>query len=563
LSLSDLSIRDHLARGRTAHPDTFVRDNLPPAADWPTLDCFGLDTGALSYPAQLNCASELLDRHVRDGHGDRPALYASNRWISYAELLAWANRIAATLQADLGLLPGNRVLLRGYNSPWMIAAWLGVLKAGGVVVATMPLLRARELGHLLDRAKVHLALCDARLADEMRQAAERADHPVRVVFEQPDGGPDTLGALCANKSGGFLNVQTAADDPCLIAFTSGTTGTPKGAVHAHRDVLAICDTFSAHVLRPSPTDVFAGSPPLAFTYGLGGLLTFPFRVGAATALLETVTPAALLQLIDEAGVTTLFTSPTMYRSLLDQLRERPVPASLRACVSAGEPLPLVTFQAWEQATGLRIIDGIGATEMLHIFISAAGSEIVPGATGKVVPGYEARVVDEQGQPVPDGQVGLLAVRGPTGCRYLADPERQRQYVRDGWNFSGDAYVRDERGYFWFQARADDMIISAGYNIAGPEIENVLLEHPKVKECGVVGAPDPARGHIVKAYIVLRDAADATPATVEELQQFVKSEIAPYKYPRAIEFVDQLPRTETGKLQRFKLRQEASSRAAGA
>ena len=549
MTLSDLGARD----GHTAHLDTFVRDHLPAPEDWPVLECFG--PLRLEYPRQLNAAVELVDRHVERGNGQRRAIFANGEWLSYANLQQWSNGIAAALVQDLRVQPGNRVLLRGYNSPWMIAAWLGVLKAGAVVVATMPMLRARELSHLLERAAVSVALCDVRLAEEMQRAATAH---VRVAYEDPRNTADSLGGLAARYSGEFRSVDTAADDPCLIAFTSGTTGTPKGAVHTHRDILAICDTFSQHLLSPVADDVFTGSPPLAFTYGLGGLLTFPFRAGAATVLVETVTPAAMLDCMQQAGVTALFTSPTMYRAMLDLLRERPVPDSLRVCVSAGEPLPLATFEAWREATGRSIVDGIGSTEMLHIFISASGSDIVPGATGKVVPGYEARILDDSGKPVSDGKIGRLAVRGPTGCRYLADPDRQRQYVRDGWNFTGDAYIRDARGYFWFQARADDMIISSGYNIAGPEIENVLLEHPKVKECGVVAAPDPARGHVVKAYIVLRDAADATPATVEELQNFVKSEIAPYKYPRSIEFVDSLPRTETGKLQRFKLRQVAAA-----
>jgi 2-aminobenzoate-CoA ligase len=465
------------------------------------------------------------------------------------------------LAEDLQVVPGNRVLLRGFNSPSMVAAWLAVLKVGAVVVTTMPLLRARELAEVIHKARVTLALCDGRLVEEMRLAeqrlAEAAGPPsLRTVLFGPESGGDSLEAMMLGKPDDFANVDTAADDPCLIGFTSGTTGKPKGAVHFHRDVLAICDTFGAEVLKPSPEDVFAGSPPLAFTFGLGGLLIFPFRVGASTALIEKVSPQALLQTVQEAKVTSLFTSPTMFRSLLDLVPRFDL-TTLKDCVSAGEPLPLPTFQAWERATGLKIIDGLGSTEMLHIFITAARDGIVPGATGKVVPGYEAQVVDDHGNPLPRGEVGLLAVRGPTGCRYLDDPERQRGYVRNGWNYTGDAYKQDERGYFWFQARADDMIISAGYNIAGIEVESVLLDHPKVKECGVVGAPDPQRGHIVKAFVVLRDASEAGEEMVRELQDFVKREIAPYKYPRAIEFVEQLPRTETGKLQRYKLRQGAS------
>ncbi len=540
--------------------DTYVRANLPPDQDWPWLDYSTLPTLA-AYPPQINAASELLDCHVREGRGGRPALWFEGQTTTYDELLKWTNRLARVLTDDLGVISGNRVLLRGFNSPSMVAAWLAVLKVGAIVVTTMPLLRARELDEIITKARVTVALCDGRLAEELQLATERlslaTDGPrPRTVLFGTDSGEQSLESLMAGKSDDFSTVDTAADDPCLIGFTSGTTGKPKGAVHFHRDVLAICDTFGAEVLKPSPDDVFAGSPPLAFTYGLGGLLTFPFRVGASTALVEKVSPQTMLQTVQDARVTSLFTSPTMFRSLLDHLSHFDH-SSLKDCVSAGEPLPLPTYQAWEQATGLKIIDGLGSTELLHIFITAARDDVVPGATGKVVPGYEARVVDDQGDPLPAGEVGLLAVRGPTGCRYLDDPERQRGYVRGGWNYTGDAYKQDEHGYFWFQARADDMIISAGYNIAGIEIENVLLDHPRVKECGVVGIPDPDRGHIVKAFVVLRDPSDAGPELTRELQDFVKREIAPYKYPRAIEFVEQLPRTETGKLQRYKLRQSAT------
>jgi 2-aminobenzoate-CoA ligase len=547
----------------SAHVDTFVRDNLPPASDWPPLDFSGLPE--LRYPPRINCAVELLDRMVKAGHADRPAIHFEGTVVTYQQLLETANRIAHVLVEDLGVVPGNRVLLRGPNNPTMVASWFAVLKTGGVVVTTMPLLRARELSYILEKARVSVALCDSRLVEDMRAATERAAQPggahrVRVVYFGPDG-PDSLEGLAAGQPSIFESVATAADDPALIAFTSGTTGQAKGAVHFHRDVLAVCDTFSRYVLQPHAEDVFTGTPPLAFTYGLGGLLLFPMRVGASSALIEKPTPETLLQALQDYRATTLFTSPTMYRTLVD-LTPRYNLSSLKTCVSAGEPLPLPTYEAWLRATGIKIVDGIGSTEMLHIFISAAGDDIRPGSTGKVVPGYQACVVDEVGSLVHAGAVGRLAVRGPTGCRYLADPERQRAYVQNGWNLTGDAYMMDEDGYFWFQARTDDMIISAGYNIAGPEIENVLLEHPRVKECAVVASPDPERGNIVKAFVVLREPADATATTVAELQNFVKAELAPYKYPRAIEFMDSLPRTETGKLQRYKLRQMEVERAHG-
>ena len=537
----------------TAHIDTFARDALPPRELWPEMRYDRIPE--LRYPDRLNCAVELLDRMVERGCADRPVFhFPGGRW-TYAQLLQTANQIAHVLVDDLGLVAGNRVLLRGYNGPWMAALWFAVLKAGGVVVCTMPLLRARELVFTADKARISLALTDARIAADCEAAmkvtgagAPRANARCVTFGERGE-----LERLMAGKPKTFANVETAADDAALIAFTSGTTGEGKGTMHFHRDVLAICDCFPKHVLQPAPADVFCGSPPFAFTFGLGGLVLFPMRVGASALLLEQATPPQLLDGIEKHRPTIVFTAPTAYRAICGMLEGRDV-SSLRQCVSAGEALPLATFQAWERATGIRIIDGIGATEMLHIFISAAGEVIRPGSTGRVVPGYEAEVQDDMGRSVPDGTIGKLAVRGPTGCRYLDNLERQRAYVRNGWNLTGDSYVRDVDGYFWYQARTDDMIISAGYNIAGPEVENVLLLHPAVKECAVVGLPDAERGQAVSAFVVLRDAAAASPALCKTLQDFVKQEIAPYKYPRRLEFVSELPRTATGKLQRYRLRE---------
>ena len=534
----------------TAHRDTFARDHLPPRELWPVMDYTGLPE--LDYPPRLNCAVELLDRMSDGGHADRPAiLWDGGRW-TYRELMETSNRIAAVLRDDLGLVPGNRVLLRGPNSPMMAACWFGVLKAGGIVVATMPLLRARELATVAEKAQVHLALTDHRLRADLDESRGMAPVLQRVVaWGSDDEG--SLDRLMAARSAEFDAVDTAADDVALIAFTSGTTGKPKGAMHFHRDVLACCDTFGRHVLQPSADDVFCGSPPLAFTFGLGGLLLFPLRAGAATLLIEQPTPPNLLKGIQDHRATVCFTAPVAYRALADQAADWDL-SSLRTCVSAGETLPLPTFQAFERATGIRIIDGIGSTEMLHIFIGSSGGDIRPGSTGRAVPGYRARVIDDDGNALPPGSIGRLAVQGPTGCRYLDDPERQRGYVMDGWNLTGDAYRMDGDGYFWYQARTDDMIISAGYNIAGPEVEAVLLEHPAVAECGVVGLPDEERGQVVSAFVVLRAESTRDGAMVKELQEWVKARIAPYKYPRRVEFVDALPRTQTGKLQRFRLRQ---------
>jgi len=534
----------------TAHADTFARDHLPPRELWPEIDLSGVPT--LARRARINAAAELLDARVAAGDGDRPALvFPGGRW-TYAELLENANRIAGVLRGELGLVPGNRVLLRGFNSPMMAAAWFGVLKAGGIVVATMPLLRSREIAALLDRARIRFALCDARLMEEMPAHAPSLERT--VVFGA--AGDESLEARMARQPAAFANVETSAEDVALLAFTSGTTGQPKGAMHFHRDLLAAADTFSAHVLRPGPDDLFCGSPPLAFTYGLGGYLIFPMRVGAATLLLEQATPPQLLQGIQDHRATVVFTAPTAYRAMSPLAKDHDL-SSLKKCVSAGETLPLATFEAWREATGLRIIDGIGSTEMLHIFISAADDDIRPGSTGRPVPGYSATLLGDDGQPVAPGELGRLAVRGPTGCRYLDDDERQRKYVENGWNITGDAYRMDEDGYFWFQARNDDMIISSGYNIAGPEVENALLEHPSVLECACVAAPDEERGHVVKAFVVLRDGCAPGDDTARALQEFVKRQIAPYKYPRRVEFVESLPRTATGKLQRFRLREPAS------
>jgi 2-aminobenzoate-CoA ligase len=545
----------------SAHVDTFCRDHLPPADQWPELE-FTLPE--LTYPDRLNCADVLLGGTIARLGADRPCLLpqepAGEVW-SYGDLAGTANQIARVLTEDLGLVPGNRVLLRGPNNPWLVACWFGVVLAGGVAVATMPLLRSAELAAICEIASVSLALCDDRFTADL----EAAQVPgLRVVSYQPSAPPSALPSAPPSGSGGsglaalasakptaFTPAPTAADDVALISFTSGTTGRPKAAMHFHRDVLAVADTFSAHVLKPAPDDIFTGTPPLAFAFGLGALLIFPIRAGAATLLIERATPAELADLIAARNVTVCSTAPTAYRGMLTagkagQLR------GLRRPVSAGETLPGSVWQAFYDATGVKIIDGIGSTELLHIFISAADDQIRPGSTGLPVPGYRAAVLDENGSPVPDGIPGRLAVKGPTGCKYLSD-ERQCQYVSGGWNFTGDTYLKDADGYYWYQARSDDMIVSAGYNIAGSEVEEVLLSHPAVAECGVIGVPDERRGQIVKAFVVLADGAQAGPARITELQELVKAKIAPYKYPRAIEFVPSLPRTSTGKLQRFKLR----------
>jgi 2-aminobenzoate-CoA ligase len=543
----------------TAHLDTFARDNLPPRELWPE---FSFDLPELQYPERLNCATELLDRMVERGLGDNPVFYTPNERWTYRELLERANRIARVLCDDFGLVPGNRVLLRAANNPMLVACWFAVIKAGGIVVTTMPLLRTRELAVILEKARIGLALCDERLAEELEQARTHAPVCERVCCFNGSGQPGAAAELEARMRRAapeFDKIDTSSDDTALIAFTSGTTGRPKGTMHFHRDVMAICDCFPRSTLKPTADDVFVGSPPVGFTFGLGGVVTFPMRIGASAVLLEAAPPDVLLQAIEEFRASVCFTSPTAYRMMLDKAVGFDL-SSLKKCVSAGEPLPLPTFEAWQQRTGLYIIDGIGATEMLHIFISAAEDGIRPGATGRPIPGYRAMVVDDDMRPLPPGEIGRLAVRGPTGCRYLAD-ERQSEYVRGGWNITGDAYTVDEDGYYWFQARTDDMIISAGYNIAGPEVEEALLEHDAVAECAVVGATDPVRGQIVKAFVVPRPGIDRSDVLGKELQEFVKRRIAAYKYPRAIEFLDALPRTETGKVQRFRLRQMEAERAA--
>jgi 2-aminobenzoate-CoA ligase len=540
---------------QSGHVDTFTRDNLPPRAEWPE---FKFDLPELQYPERLNCVTHWVDRWVEAGQGDRPCLLSPAESLTYAELNERVNRIANVLTRDLGLKPGNRVLLRAANNPMMVAAYFAVIKAGGVVVATMPLLRAKELSYPLAKAKIALALCDARLADEMEKAKAQSAELKRVVHWGSDA-PDALDTLM-NKPGydKFTVCDTASDDVCLIAFTSGTTGEPKGTMHFHRDMLAICDSYAKYVLRAEPTDRFTGSPPLAFTFGLGGLVLFPLRIGASTVLLEKAGPDELLAAIAKYRITIPFTAPTAYRAMLGKLKGNDI-SSLRKCVSAGETLPKATFDAWHAATGIKILDGIGATEMLHIFIGSPEHEVRAGSTGRPVPGYEARILDDAGNVAPPGTVGRLAVRGPTGCRYLAD-ERQKKYVQNGWNVTGDTYLMDADGYFWYQARSDDMIISAGYNIAGPEVESALLTHAAVAECGVVGCPDEERGQIVKAYVVLRAGMSGDAAMTKTLQDHVKATVAPYKYPRAIEFVAELPKTQTGKLQRFELRRRAAEGA---
>lgn len=540
----------------SGHVDTFARDNLPPREEWP--DFVNLE--ALGYPERMNCAVELVDRHVAEGRGGRTAVIGEDVAWTFAELKETIDRIANVLVTRHGLVPGNRVLLRSANNPMMAAVYFAVLKAGGIVVATMPLLRAKELAYIVEKGRIALAVCDARLTDEIAKTRERTDALETVVTFNGDG-PDDLAVHMAEAPPTFEACDTAADDVCLIGFTSGTTGEPKGTMHFHRDMLAICDCYAAHVLAAAPDDRFIGSPPLAFTFGLGGLVLFPWRIGAAAILIEKAAPDDLMAAIETYRASVVFTAPTAYRAMLGKLGEHDL-SSLRKCVSAGEALPKATWDAWHAATGIKILDGIGATEMLHIFIASPEEAIRPGATGKPVPHYEAKVIDETGAECPPGTPGRLAVRGPTGCRYLADP-RQRQYVRDGWNVTGDTYVTDADGYFWYKARSDDMIVSSGYNIAGPEVEAGLLGHPAVAECGVVGAPDPERGQIVKAYVVLAEGFSPGPELTKALQEHAKAELAPYKYPRAVEYVERLPRTETGKLRRFELREMAARGAEGA
>jgi 2-aminobenzoate-CoA ligase len=528
----------------SVHLDTFCRDRLPPPEQWPELS---FDLPELAYPNRLNCAVALLEDTMAAHGADRPCLRAPGETWTYRELSARSNQVARVLTEDLGLVPGNRVLLRGPNNPWLVAAWFGVLKAGGVVLTTMPLLRRHELTVLVEAAEPTVAICDHRFADEL----DAVEHAGMTTVRYGGTEPDDLTWRCAGKDGEFDAVATAADDVALLAPTSGTTGTPKITMHFHRDVLAIADTFGAYLVKGRAEDVFTGTPPVGFTFGLGGLVVFPLRCGASTLLLERAGADELATAIAEHGVTVLFTAPTAYKAMLAAGRAGQL-TGLRRCVSAGEHLPKAVWEDFHRQTGVRIIDGIGGTEMLHVFISAADEDIRPGATGTVVPGYRAAILDHDGNEQPDGTPGRLAVTGPTGCRYLSD-ERQRVYVDGGWNITGDTYVRDADGYFWYQARSDDMIISSGYNIAGPEVEEALLAHPDVAEVAVVGAPDQDRGMIVKAFVVLADVAAAGPAKAGELQGFCKQTIAPYKYPREIEFIDALPRTSNGKVMRYVLR----------
>jgi len=543
--------------GPTGHVDDFARRNLPPPEQWPDML---LDRPEFQYPDYLNAAVELTDRIVQQGMGDRIALIGNGRQRTYKELLDWSNRLAHGLVENYGVKPGHRVLIRSGNNPALVAAWLAATKAGAVVVNTMPMLRAGELAKIVDKVEIALALTDSRIADELVACAKTSRFLKQVVnFDGTSNHDAELDRVALNKPVKFEAVKTGRDDVALLGFTSGTTGEPKATMHFHRDILAVADGYAREVLRVTPEDVFVGSPPLAFTFGLGGLAVFPLRFGATATLLENASPPEMVKIIETYKATICFTSPTAYRAMMAAMDKGADLSSLRIAVSAGETLPAPVFEAWTRRTGKTLLDGIGSTEMLHIFISNREGGAAAGVTGYPVTGYEAKIVDDEMQEMPAGTVGKLAVRGPTGCRYLAD-SRQSNYVRDGWNLTGDAFVRDEKGRFSFVARADDMIISSGYNIAGPEVEAALLSHPAVAECGVVGAPDEARGMIVKAYVVV--AATATPdqALVTALQEHVKQQIAPYKYPRAIEFVSQLPKTETGKLKRFALRQAAQTQA---
>ena len=545
----------------TAHTDTFVHDNLPPLHLQPE---FIFELPELEFPERMNCAVELLDHAITKGYGSHPCIQSAQITWTYQDLLDKANQFAHVLVDDLGLIPGNRVLLRSANTPEMVAAWFAVVKAGGIAVATMPLLRSLELKQIIDKALITHAICDFSLKDDLIKAQEECNtHSLKHISffnshkthlsQEPstEHNHHLLEAAAELKPKQFEAFNSLATDCCILAFTSGTTGVPKATIHAHRDVMAICACWPQSILKPNAQDIFIGSPPIAFTFGLGGLILFPMSVGASVVLLEKASPKDLIAGIHQYKATVLFTAPTSYRQLaLEGLVDKH--SSLRKCVSAGEALPGSTRELWRNATGIEIIDGIGTTEMLHIFISANEEDAIPGATGRVVKGYKACVLDENGAELPPGKIGHLAVKGPTGCRYLND-DRQQKYIKNGWNVTGDAYLLDDKGYFHYQSRTDDMIISSGYNIAGPEIEACLLTHESVAECAVIGVPDDARGSVVKAFIVVKENNTPNEHLVKALQDHVKAQLAPYKYPRQIEFVQSLPKTETGKIQRFKLR----------
>ena len=534
----------------SAHSDSFARDNLPPEDQWPD---FLLDN--FQYPEKLNAAVELTDAMVEKGFGDNTALIGNGRRRTYKELTDWTNRLAHVLVDDLGVQPGNRVLIRSANNPAMVACWLAATKAGAVVVNTMPMLRAAELKKYCEKAQIKFALCDTRLMEEMKECDEQCTQLQTVMgFDGTSNHSAELDQLALEKPVQFDAVQTSQDDVALFGFTSGSTGEPKVTMHYHRDLLIIADGYAKEVLGVKPDDIFVGSPPLAFTFGLGGLAIFPLRFGATATLLENAAPPNMIEIIEKYKATVSFTAPTAYRVMLRAMDDGADLSSLRAAVSAGETLPAPIYEEWMEKTGKPMLDGIGATEMLHIFISNRFGDHRPACTGKPVTGYEAKVIDNNGNEVATGEIGRLAVRGPTGCRYLRG-ERQQEYVANGWNISGDSFVQDEDGYFHFAARNDDMIVSSGYNIAGPEVEAALLSHPSVSECGVIGIADEERGCIVQAHVVLTEGISANDAQTKELQEHVKNTIAPYKYPRSVVYTDELPKTATGKIQRFRLKSQ--------
>ncbi|WP_181951992.1 AMP-binding protein [Pseudovibrio ascidiaceicola] len=536
--------------GPSAHKDTFTRDRLPPIDQQPVFQLEGFE-----YPDYINAAVELTDKMVERGFGDNIALIGNGRKRTYKELADWTNRIARALQEDYGVEPGDRILIRSANNPAMVACWLAATKAGAVVVNTMPMLRAGELSQIVDKAEIKLAMCDLRLMEEMELCLEQNDYLTKIVsFDGTANFAGEMDKVALSKPVQFNAVQTGRDDVCLLGFTSGTTGQPKATMHFHRDLLIIADAYAKEVLNIQPSDVFVGSPPLAFTFGLGGLAIFPLRFGATATLLETAGPKQLIEIIETYKATISFTAPTAYRAMMAAMEEGADLSSLRIAVSAGETLPAPVFEQWKAKTGIPMLDGIGATEMLHIFISNHLEDAMPATTGREIKGYSAKVVDEHMQEVPRGTVGKLAVRGPTGCRYMQD-DRQQKYVRDGWNLTGDAFYQDEKGYFHFAARADDMIITSGYNVAGPEVEAALLSSPEVSECAVIGVPDEDRGQIVEAHVVLVEDHPQDADVIKRLQDYVKSTIAPYKYPRSLKLVDSLPKTATGKIQRFRLKEQ--------
>ncbi len=556
-----MKVKMRLFLGKEVEKLSLIERYGPPRELWPR---FGLDfPEAREWPAKLNIAEVLVDDNLK--RGDKPAILYEDRQIKYRELQLMINKFGNALKV-LDVKPYDRVMLRLPNIPEFIVSSLAVQKLGAVSVPTFTLLKAKELSYIASDCEAKVLITTPSLLEDVEKAKGELKTIRHIVLA--DAKPSEVEAPYIafdylmddfKEATGLEPVRVDQDEVTLLLYTSGTTGPPKGCIHTHRHYLAVADCYAKNVLQAREDDVWGGPPTMAFAYGHTGLICNPLRHGATTSLVGSgrFEPASMFQLIEKHGISVFYGVPTAYRTMVALKHERGKYdfSSLRVCVTAGEPCPPSLYYTIKEFFGCEVLEHMGCTELFNGFISTRFGQVKPGSMGLAVPGYDVRILGDDGNEVKTGEVGHLAVAGPIGIRYWKLPEKQAESVRNGWNHTGDMAYKDEEGFFWFASRSDDIIKTAAYRVSPHEVEEALIKHGAVAEAGVIGVPDLERGQIIKAFIVLKPDHKPSSRLEEELRVFVKDQIAPYKAPKEVEFVKELPKTETGKIRRAELKRK--------